>query len=137
MGSGTLILLDTHTWIWWLAEPQKLSKRASEAIQKAERESQVGIAAISCWGVSMLVARGRIGFAMDVETWIEKALSLPSVRFLDLTPKIAVLSTRLPDGKTPANPADRILIATAQIHACPLVTKDLEIQNYPHVASLW
>lgn len=89
----------------------------------------------------MLVARGRIGFTMDVETWIEKGLSLPQVKFLDLTPKIAVLSTRLPDsgltGNPPANPADRILIATAQVHACPLVTKDLEIQHYPHVESVW
>ncbi len=131
-----MILLDTHTWIWWLAEPQKLSKQGREIIQRAEKKSEIGIAAISCWEVAMLVARGRIGFAMDVETWIEKSLSLPQVRLLDLTPKIAILSTRL-TGNPPANPADRILIATAQVHACPLVTRDLEIQHYPHVESLW
>lgn len=131
-----MILLDTHTWIWWLAEPQKLSKQGRELIQRAEKKSEIGIAAISCWEVAMLVARGRIGFAMDVETWIEKSLSLAQVRLIDLTPKIAILSTRLA-GNPPANPADRILIATAQVHACPLVTKDLEIQHYPHVESLW
>lgn len=136
MGSQSLILLDTHTWIWWLSEPKKLSKRAAEVIQEAEKESMVGIAAISCWEVAMLVARGRIGFSMDVDIWIEKGLSLPQVKFLDLTPKIAVLSTRLAENP-PANPADRILIATAQVHACPLVTKDLEIQHYPHVESIW
>jgi PIN domain nuclease of toxin-antitoxin system len=35
------------------------------------------------------------------------------------------------------NPADRIIIATARIHRCPLVTADRRILEHPHVDTVW
>ena len=131
-----MILLDTHAWIWWLTEPKKLSAKAADRIRRSEKASQVGIASISCWEVAMLVAKGRLGLSFDVEEWIEKSLKLTEVRLLDLTPKIAILSTRLP-GNPPADPADRLLIATAKIHGCPIISRDREISNYRDVETLW
>lgn len=136
MGGGTLILLDTHIWIWWVSSPQRLSPKAAEQIRKGEKDAAIGISIISCWEIGMLVAKGRVGFSLDLEEWIEKSLRLPQVKLLELTPKIAVLSSRL-QGNPPADPADRILIATAKAHGIPLVTKDEEIQDYPHVESIW
>lgn len=128
-----MILLDTHTWVWWTAESEKLSSRASETIKKS---SEMGVSAISCWEVAMLVAKGRLGLSMDVEEWIEKSLRLPEVRLLELTPKIAVLSTRLA-GNPPGDPADRFLIATAMIHHCPIVTKDHLMRGYNQIETVW
>ena len=129
-----MILLDTHTWVWWIAEPNKLSAKAAERIRKAGNE--ICVSAISCWEIAMLVAKGRLGLSMDVEEWIERSLKLPELHLLDLTPKIAVLSTRL-DGSPPADPADKILIASAKVHHCSIVTKDRLILDYPHIESVW
>lgn len=131
-----MILLDTHAWVWWMANPARLSPKAAEAIRKAEKGSEIGIGAISCWELAMLVAKGRIGLSLDVEEWIEKSLKLPAVRLLELTPKIAVLSSRL-EGRPPSDPADRILIATAKAHGIPVVTKDGEIRDYLYVEAVW
>ncbi len=58
-----------------------------------------------------------------------------NIRLLDLTPQIAVESTKLP-GNFHKDPADQIIVATARIYDVPLVTMDNKIRNYPHVKLL-
>ena len=62
-----MIILDTHAWIWWLTESPKLSNKAIKAI---ENNTIIGIATISCWELSMLVAKNRIELSMDVQIWM-------------------------------------------------------------------
>ena len=54
---------------------------------------------------------------------------------LELTPEIAIESTRLP-GEFHRDPADQIIVATARVHKCPLVTADERILDYPHVKTI-
>ena len=131
-----MILLDTHTWVWWAADPKKLSRQARLQIDKAQKTDAVAVATISCWEVAMLVAKNRLAFSIELEDWIGQALELPSVKLLDLTPKIAILSSQLP-GTLHGDPVDRILVATAKHHSCPLVTKDKKLLAYPHIQSIW
>ena len=128
-----MILLDTHTFVWWVTHPEKLSSLAKKAIQ---HQKEIGISVISCWEISMLVSKGRLGFSIDVGEWITKSLSIPEVKSTELTPEIAVLSTRLP-GNPPEDPSDRFIIATALTLNCPVVTKDEKIRKYPHCKSIW
>ena len=60
------------------------------------------------------------------------ALAYPGVRLLDLTPEIAIESTRLPD-PFHKDPADRILVATGRVLNIPIVTLDSKILAYSHV----
>ncbi|MBW1887764.1 MAG: PIN domain-containing protein [Deltaproteobacteria bacterium] len=53
-----------------------------------------------------------------------------------MSPQIALESCDLP-GKFHNDPADRIIVATARIHALELITKDKKILDYPHVQALW
>lgn len=46
-----------------------------------------------------------------------------------------VMDTQLP-GDFHRDPADQIIVATARIHDCPLLTVDDKILNYPHVKLL-
>jgi len=57
------------------------------------------------------------------------ALRGPGVRFLELSPSIAVQSTRLP-GAPPPDPADRILIAGARSQSARLATCDESLLDY-------
>jgi PIN domain nuclease of toxin-antitoxin system len=55
---------------------------------------------------------------------------------LPLTPEIVVASTQLqqPFHK---DPADQIIVATAQALDCALATDDAQILAYPHVKLVW
>jgi len=102
-----MILLDTHAWIWWTAESPKLSVRAKEAAERADR---LGVHIISCWEIAMLSEKGRISFNMDVANWIDLALQRPKITLLPFEPQIAVLAARLEGFH--GDPADRFLAAT-------------------------
>ncbi|XXS03098.1 type II toxin-antitoxin system VapC family toxin [Sorangium sp. So ce426] len=82
--------------------------------------------------MAKLVERGRLALPCDIDAWLRAALAYPGVLLLPLTPSIAAESTRLP-GEFHSDPADQILVATARIHGCPLLTADAKIRAYPHV----
>jgi PIN domain nuclease of toxin-antitoxin system len=82
-----------------------------------------------------LVELGRLKLLCPIGRWFRQALGYPGVRILDLTPRIAIESTRLP-GKFHFDPADQIIVAAARIHQCPLVTSDSKIAKYGHVKTI-
>ena len=126
-----MIVFDTHIWVWWVHGDAQLPQRYQEEIA-AQEPHGLGVSIISCWEVAKLVEYGRLVLPVPVEEWIGTALSYPGVRLLDLTPRIAVESTQLP-APFHRDPADQIIVATARVHNCPLMTMDSKILNYPHV----
>jgi PIN domain nuclease of toxin-antitoxin system len=128
-----VIVLDTATWIWRASDPKRLSPRARRALDEAER---LLVSAISVWEVAMLVAKRRIQLDRPVEQWVDLALALPGIQLVALDPAIAVRSTKLP-GEFHADPADRMIVATALENAAPIATPDERIRSYPHVQSTW
>jgi PIN domain nuclease of toxin-antitoxin system len=128
-----VIILDTHVLIWWLSEPKKLSKNASRALKTTKR---IGIPAIVTWEFAMLLAKGRIQIDRPALDWLQTALAEPRVELLPLTPSIAVQSTRLGVGFH-GDPADGLIVATAQIEGVPLVTKDQRMLDYEGVETIW
>lgn len=131
-----MILLDTHAWLWWLGDPEKLTTSAARAIDDGVREEGIMISSISSWEIALLVARGRLELAVDYRDWIGKTEGLPFVRFVPVDNLIALRSVDLP-GSFHADPADRIIAATALTMAIPLVTGDRKIIDYPHLQTIW
>ncbi len=126
-----MILLDTHIWIWWIHNDNQLNQKIRGHILSNE-ENGLGISVFSCWEVSKLVEIKRLTIHCPIEDWIDAALDYPGIRLLELTPQIAVESTKLP-GKFHRDPADQIIVATARIWDCPLLTVDEKILNYQYV----
>ena len=129
-----MILLDTHIWVWWVHGDERLTSKQSEIIQASEADI-IGVSAISCWEIAKLVENRRLELPVLLEKWFEQALSYPGIRILELTPEISIESTRLP-GEFHRDPADQIIVATARINNCPLVTSDERILNYSHVETI-
>lgn len=126
------ILLDTHVWIWLSVSQERLSLAAKKVIHST---SEKWISAISCWELAKLVEKNRIGFSIPVLNWIRQSLLEKAVRIADLSPEVAVESTRLQDFHQ--DPADQIIVATARILGMPLVTSDRRIRSYPGVDCVW
>ena len=131
-----MIVLDTHTWIWFISKPEVLSKRAKKAVSAAVEEKSVLISSISAWEVALLVIKKRLTLSLDVTDWIAKSEDLPFIQFIAVSNSIAIKSVNLPQPLHP-DPADRIIIATALSAGAPLVTKDKKLLNYPHVKTIW
>lgn len=124
------LLLDTHVWIWLMeGAARELGPDTLEEIQKASERAMVLVSPISVWEVGMLEAKGRIRFAMEPAVWVRRGLAAPGLRLAELTPEVALASTRLP-GPVHGDPADRMLIATARHLGATLVTRDDAILAY-------
>jgi PIN domain nuclease of toxin-antitoxin system len=131
-----MIVLDTHTWIWFISKPEVLSKRAKKAVSAAVKEKSVLISSISAWEVALLVIKKRLTHSLDVTDLTAKSEGLPFIQFIEISNSIAVKSVNLPQ-PLHSDPADRIIIATALTAGVPLVTKDKKLINYPHVKTIW
>ena len=131
-----MIVLDTHALLWWVNDPATLSKPAEAAIKAAVESRSVHVSCISSWEIALLVERGRLRLALDVRDWLFRCEALPFLNFVAVNNAIAVESVRLPDFPH-ADPADRIIAATALSLGAALVTKDDKLRNYPHVKTIW
>lgn len=131
-----MIVLDTHVWVWWVSGVTELSERADRAIESAIADRSIRVSCISAWEVALLAQRGRLELTMDVADWIARSEALPFVRFVPVDNRIAVRSTRL-DDYPHRDPADRIIVSTAQLLGAKLITRDERLWSYPHVETIW
>jgi PIN domain nuclease of toxin-antitoxin system len=129
-----MILLDTHICVWWVDGSQRLTDSQRQILHENEPNG-LGVNVISCWEVAKLVEYGRLELACPIEEWMEKALAYPGIQLIELTPRIAIESTKLP-GSFHREPTDQIIVATARVYDIPLLTVDDRILNYPHVRTL-
>jgi PIN domain nuclease of toxin-antitoxin system len=129
-----VIVLDTHIWVWWVHGDDRLTKAQTDLITANEADI-IGVSAISCWEVAKLVEYGRLVLPCGLAEWFDQTLSYPGVQLLELTPEIVIESTQLP-GEFHRDPADQIIVATARVNNCPLVTSDSKISKYPQVETI-
>lgn len=124
------LLLDTHVWIW-IAEgiPGKVSRSCLDQIRIASREQRLLVSAISVWEVANLDVKRRISLSENCIAWVYRGLRDYGIELAELSPEIAIDSTRLPN-YLHGDPADRILVATARHRNATLVTGDRRILEY-------
>ncbi len=128
-----MIVLDTHIWVWWVQDDARLTRKHREWLQEYESQG-LGVSIISCWEVAKLVEYNRLILPHGVDEWLESALAYPGVQLLNLTLPIVVESTKLIGFHR--DPSDQIIVATARVFGCPLLTADTKILNYPDVHTL-
>jgi PIN domain nuclease of toxin-antitoxin system len=132
-----LIVLDTHTLLWWASgDKVQLSEAAAQTIEGELNGGQIIVSSISAWELAMLVNKNRLVLSMDIEEWLLVVGQIEAVNFVPVDNEIAVKSTELP-GEFHKDPADRIIIATARKFAASLITADEKIRVYPHVRTIW
>ena len=132
--SISLVVLDTHAWLWWEAAPERLSAAATEHIERAER---VAICTISCWEMAMLEAHGRIALDRPVGRWVQLALAHERVEPLELSAQAGLEAALLPRDSFPADPADRFIYSSTRLAGGRLVTRDERLRAYDPALTVW
>ena len=120
-----MILLDTHIWIRWLIPADPLP---GSVITRIESASQLGVSAISCWEVAMLVERQRLTLPLPLTEWIDEATQGSGVEIIPVSREAACLAALLPQHHR--DPADRIIIATALCLDSLLISFDEKFSAY-------
>ena len=126
------LLLDTHTFLWFVWDDPQLSLTAKSAIESQENE--IYLSAVSPWEVSIKVSTGKLSIGQEVEAYFDEHLSRNLITLLPISlahvGRVAVLPFHHKD------PFDRLLIAQSLTEPLQLVSADTMFDRYG-VARIW
>ncbi|MDX2254117.1 MAG: type II toxin-antitoxin system VapC family toxin [Pseudanabaenaceae cyanobacterium bins.39] len=131
------VVADTHTIIWYLRSPEKLSTNAVTSLDNALNNGEsIFISAISLVEMNYLVEKNRIPTSS-----LEQLLQLiddPLVNLcvVPLDTPVAKAFTQIPREIVPEM-GDRIIAATTLYLDLSLVTKDHKIRNLSNIQTIW
>lgn len=116
------LLLDTHTFLWWLSGPQQLSQMAATAIGDPANDVQVSV--ITLWEIAIKRTIGKLRAPLDLQSDVSRA----GFQLLLLSVDHIVATEQLPLHHR--DPFDRMLIVQAQMESASLVTRDQHFSQY-------
>ena len=96
----------------------------------AERAAHAGLVALRFDFRGVRRSKG------DVDDWVARSEALPFLEFVPVDNRIAIRSTQLGDAFH-ADPADRIIVATALTLGATVVTKDRRLRRYKQIETVW
>ena len=124
------LLLDTDVWLWAAEAPERLGRKTKNLLVKTSLERSVS--AISALEIARLCAEGHLVLSIGLSRWIECSTDDLLLQHLPVTYSIAIEAYALPE-PFHRDPADRLLVSTARIHQCTLLTADERLLGYKHV----
>jgi PIN domain nuclease of toxin-antitoxin system len=126
------LLLDTHTFIWWDNEPDKLSTKVLDLCQ--DPNNRLILSVVSIWEMQIKSQLGKLTLNQSLADLIERQQGRNQIEILSIElPHILALN-ELPTHHK--DPFDRLLIAQANIENAVLLSKDAVFSAYS-VNVLW
>ena len=124
-------LLDTHTFLWAIAEEEKLSRRAQQ-IFTGPNDLWISVAGI--WEILIKVQAGRLPLPTPTGPYVLKKLAANNIEVLPIHLDHVLRMESLPMHHR--DPFDRIMIAQSLEEDLPLLSSDLLFDKYP-VRVIW
>ena len=129
-------MLCTCAIVWDALEPNKLSDKAKNAINKADEFNALIISDISIWEISMLIKRNRLSIESSASHFMNLYLQIRNVSVVQISPEIAELSVNF-DESINKDSADRIIFATSIIQNARLVAADKNLIASEIIETVW
>jgi PIN domain nuclease of toxin-antitoxin system len=121
------LLLDTHTFIWWDSEPDKLSESALALCNVSSNALILSVA--SAWEIQIKHQLGKLTLRMPLSSIIEGQQKRNRLRILPISLQHALALDTLP--LYYKDPFDRILIAQAKVEKVAILSADPVFTKYP------
>jgi PIN domain nuclease of toxin-antitoxin system len=126
------LLLDTHTFIWWDSDPEKLSSKALALCQ--DRSNTILLSVVSVWEMQIKSQLGKLKLKSPLREVVESQCKTNGLEVLPIDLEHVLALQTLP---TPhKDPFDRLLIAQANAEKAILVSNDPLFEQYP-VRVMW
>jgi PIN domain nuclease of toxin-antitoxin system len=119
------ILLDTHTFLWYLEDSKQLSSKAAELLEDPSNTLRLSIA--SLWEISIKLGLGKLSLQNSFSE-LEDVLQQLKIEVLPITFSDTECYLNLPLHHR--DPFDRILVAQAINHSLVLVSCDVAFDAY-------
>jgi PIN domain nuclease of toxin-antitoxin system len=120
------LLLDTHTFLWWITDDPQLSVPALELI--GDRHNSLYWSAASSWEVAIKYALGRLPLPDAPAIFLPAELGKNRIEPLPIVDEHAYQAGLLP--RHHRDPFDRMLVAQAQVEALGLISNDPKVRLY-------
>ena len=115
-----LVLLDTHAFLWWIADSEKLSTTARDTI--ADELNDIVVSAASAWEIATRFRMGKLPGCEAVAVDVAGHIRRQGFEELAIGVADAERAGRLPGPHR--DPFDRMLAAQALAREFPVVSAD-------------
>ena len=120
------VLIDTHTFLWFINGDRQLSRRAREIIEDLGNERIISV--ISLWEIAIKVKKDKMRLADPFDVLIPAELNRNIIDVLDFNIEHVSQVATLP--LYSSEPFDRALVAQAIVERLPVVSVDQVFDAY-------
>jgi PIN domain nuclease of toxin-antitoxin system len=120
------LLLDTHAFLWFIANDPRLSSRAQSLIQDPGNRRQISMA--SLWEIAIKVSLGKLTLAQPFDQFIPRQLQLNQIEVLPIELSHVAAVVAMPFHHR--DPFDRLMAAQCQIENIPIISADTAFDAY-------
>lgn len=126
------LLLDTHCWLWLVAEPERIRRDVIDLL--VAEDNEVHVSAASAWEIAIKHGLGKLSLPLPPAEYLPVRMAALGHRSMPIDQRHTLHVAALPPHHK--DPFDRILVAQAQIEDMHFVTADHVIRAYD-VRMIW
>lgn len=126
------LLLDTHTFIWYVTDNPRLSAHVKLLIEDENNEKLVSIASI--WEMAIKHSIGRLNFTLPFMEFVRQQLTVSNIGLLEINIQHIEVVASLPLHHR--DPFDRLIIAQSMAEQIPILSVDAIFDAYA-IARVW
>lgn len=126
------VLLDTHSFLWFINGDQKLSLRARALIADAGNQALLSVASV--WEIAIKASLGKLSLAKPFAELIPAQIALNEIDLLPISLEDLAVVAGLPFHHR--DPFDRLIVAQAMTRGVPLLSRDSLLEQYA-IQRLW
>ena len=119
------LILDTCALVWLVCGHDRLSEEARVEIEAAQL---VYVCPISAWEISLKCSKRTLELPLPPLEWFNRSLDVHHLTLTDLSVAVLTHANTLPWHHR--DPADRFIIATAQMENLTVITSDARFKDY-------
>lgn len=120
------LLLDTHTFLWFVNDNPKLSNHLKDLIEDTNNTSYLSVA--SLWEMSIKFNLGKLTLDPNYEEFVEREVTTSTIQLLNIELEHLRINSTLPFHHR--DPFDRLIIAQSIVEDIPIVSVDSAFDKY-------
>ncbi|WP_017718074.1 type II toxin-antitoxin system VapC family toxin [Kamptonema formosum] len=126
------LLLDTHTFLWYISDSPHVSESAREHIDN--EHNQILLSAASVWEMAIKHSQGKLNLTMSFEVFVLLQLRMNDFRQLEIQKRHIDAVATLPFHHR--DPFDRLLVSQAMVERIPILSANSALDAYP-IQRVW
>ena len=122
------VVLDTCALIWWSLDPDKLSQTAKNACREMEKAKNGLVPSICIWEIAIKIKNNKLDLGVNLDKYVAALKKSDVVKIIPIDEDVWLKSVSL--DWSHRDPADRVVVALAEIEQAAIMTSDRKIIDY-------